>query len=193
MTDWVPRAFGYNSGSGILRRRERRGIDFSWPPGSSMRKLRLFWLLAPAERWLTMEALLLPVAISMGFALLGVPRTQAWARRWALPGKRRSVTANPGTAIEMTCRAQRRVMRTTGVRGPCLVRSLTLWTMLLHSGIEAHLRVGFRKRDGKVQGHAWVEYNEHPINEVASETSTFAVYDEPVCFDLWRRQKARTL
>lgn len=155
-----------------------------------MRKLRLFWLLAPAERWLTMEALLLPIAMSMGFRLFGVARTQAWARRWALRGKKRS---EPGTEIEMACRAQRRVVRATGVAGPCLIRSLTLWAMLLRGGVEAHLRVGFRKRGGKVEGHAWVEYNEDPINEVASETRTFAVYDEPVCFDLWRKQNARTL
>src|SRR5665213_3433501 len=127
---------------------------------SSFRKLRLFWLLAPEERWLTIKALVLPIAISVGFTLFGVSRTQGWARRWALAGKRRSVPGNAGIEIEMACRAQGRVRRTTGVRGPCLVRSLTLWAMLLRGGLEVNVRVGFRKRDGKVEGHAWVEYNE---------------------------------
>jgi hypothetical protein len=158
-----------------------------------MRRLRLFWLLAPAERWLTMEALLLPIAMSAGFTLFGVSRTQGWARRWALMGKRRFVSGSARVEVEMACRAQRRVMRATGVRGPCLIRSLTLWAMLLRCGLEANLRVGFRKRAGIVEGHAWVEYDKAPINEVESETGTFSVYEEPVCFDLWRKQSARTL
>jgi hypothetical protein len=158
-----------------------------------MRKLRLFLLLAPVERRLAMEALLLPIAISTGFTLFGVSRTQAWARRWALIGKRRSAPGDPAIEVEMACRAQRRVMRATGVRGPCLVRSLTLWAMLQRGGIEANLRVGFRKRSGKWEGHAWLEHNESPINEVGSETRTFTVYEEPVCCDLWRKQRGQII
>ena len=52
-----------------------------------------------------------------------------------------------------------------------------------------NLRVGFRKRDGKFEGHAWVEYQDLPINEDPSEARTFVVHEQPVCFDLWRTQK----
>ena len=155
-------------------------------------KLRVFRLLARAERWLTIEALLLPIAIPLGFHLFGVPRTQAWVRRWALVRKRRSTPSNATIDIRMACRAQRRVARATGFRGPCLVRSLTLWAMLLRRGLEVNLRVGFRKRAGKIEGHAWVEHGEVPINEAESETRTFVVYEQPVCFDLWLRQSARS-
>jgi len=82
------------------------------------------------------------------------------------------------------------VARATGFLGSCLVRSMTLWAMLLRRGIEANLRVGFRKRDGQIQGHAWVEHDAVPINESESETSTFVVYEQPAYFDLWRRQSA---
>jgi Transglutaminase-like superfamily len=152
-----------------------------------MRRLRRFLALSTAEQWRTIEALLLPFAIGAGFRIVGVPRTQAWLRQLALTRKSRTNTADPEAGIRIACRAQGRVFRTTGVRGPCLVRSLTLWTMLARSGIEASLRVGFRKRDGKFEGHAWVEHAGIPINEDPDEASTFTAYDEPVSFDLLRK------
>ncbi len=63
--------------------------------------------------------------------------------------------------------------------------------MLLRRGIETDLRIGFRKRSGKVEGHAWLEYNQQPINEAESEISTYAIYDRQVNFDVWLRQKGR--
>lgn len=75
----------------------------------------------------------------------------------------------------------------TGILGPCLVRSLTLWAILTRLGVEVSLRVGFRKREGKFEGHAWVEYNESPLNETESEAKTYVVSEQPACFDLWSK------
>jgi hypothetical protein len=99
------------------------------------------------------------------------------------------VTQNTESDIRMARRAQQRVKRATGILGPCLVRSLTLWAMLLRRGHPVNLRVGFRKRAGEIEGHAWVEYDNIPINEDTAEAGTFVVYDQPVCFDMWRTQK----
>jgi hypothetical protein len=140
------------------------------------------------ERRITIEALLLPIAVSWGFHLVGVPRTQAWLRRWTAQRKRHSEVAT-GDVVAMAGRAQRRISRTTGILGPCLIRSLTLWTILTRRGVEVNLRVGFRKRDGKFEGHAWVERNESPLNETESEAKTYIVSEQPACFDLWRKQE----
>ena len=70
------------------------------------------------------------------------------------------------------------------------MRSLTLWTMLRRRGIPVDLRVGFRKRAGKIEGHAWVEYQGRPINEKKDEALTFVATAEPACFDFWRRRGA---
>jgi hypothetical protein len=153
-----------------------------------MRRFRLFLLMSPVERRITIEAVLLPVAVSSGFRLVGVPRTQAWVRRWTLRRKTRPEVAT-GDVIGMACRAQRRVSRTAGILGPCLVRSLTLWAILTRRGVEVSLRVGFRKRDGKFEGHAWVEHDQSPINENESEARTYTVSEQPACFDLWRKQE----
>ena len=153
-----------------------------------MRRFRLFLQMSPVERRITIEALLLPVVIPLGFNLVGVPRTQAWLRRWTLRRKTRCEVAT-GELPGMACRAQRRVSRATGILGPCLVRSLTLWAILSRRGVEVSLRVGFRKRDGKFEGHAWVEHDHSPLNENESEARTYTVSEQPACFDLWRKQR----
>jgi hypothetical protein len=84
-------------------------------------------------------------------------------------------------------RIQQMVWRSTGIGGNCLVGSLTLWTLLLRRGLSADLRVGFRKHNGKIQGHAWVEFDDQPINEAIEKARTFVAYDRPASFDLWRQ------
>lgn len=151
-----------------------------------MRKLRRFWSLAKLERWLTIEALVLPIGIGASFRLIGVPRTQAWVSRRARTKGREP--ADSEEIIRMAKRAQARVRRTTGIAGPCLVRSLTLWALLSRRGIATDLRVGFRRRDGRIEGHAWVEHASIPLNETASEVGTYSISDQPVRFDRWLRQ-----
>jgi hypothetical protein len=152
-----------------------------------LRKLHTFWSLSAADRLRLVEALALPICISLGFRVLGVPRTQGLLRRWALGGPAKTVAADYELEIRQARRAQRIVQRTTGIAGKCLVRSLTLWTILLRRGLSTSLRVGFRKRGGMIEGHAWVEHEDTPINEDIGETRTFVPYEQPVTFDLWRR------
>ncbi len=132
-----------------------------------------------------LEALLLPGFIWLSFRGIGVPRTQSLLRRWAGVGRARQLA--PGAVIHRAFRAQRIVKRNTGIGGNCLVRSLTLWTMLLRRGVPADLRVGFRRRDGAIQGHAWLEHGGAPVNEALSEARSYVPYDKPVTFDLWRQ------
>jgi hypothetical protein len=156
-----------------------------------IRKLKLFWSLEPANRRMLLEALVLPGFIWLSFRTIGVPRTQALLRRWAGSGAVNRM-ADGLTAIRQARRAQRIIQRNTGIAGPCLVRSLTLWSMLLRRGVTTDLRVGFRRRDGAMQGHAWLEYADAPINEALNEARSYVPYDQPVTFDLWRKIR-RTL
>ena len=130
------------------------------------------------------EALLLPISISVGSRVLGVPRVQALLRHWAAGGNPATVSAID--LIRNARRAQRIAKRLTGIGGHCLARSLTLWAILLRRGLSTNLRVGFRKRDGKIEGHAWLEYESAPINEKVSETITYEPYDRPISFDYLR-------
>jgi hypothetical protein len=40
----------------------------------------------------------------------------------------------------------------------CLPESLTVWGLLRRQGMDARLRLGVREQDGRLDGHAWVEY-----------------------------------
>ena len=58
-----------------------------------------------------------------------------------------------------------------------------MWGILLRFGIATDLRVGMRKRNGLVEGHAWLEYQGVPINESGELIETYDVYPDPVSFD----------
>jgi hypothetical protein len=152
-----------------------------------IRQLKIFRSLDPADRRMLLEALLLPGFIWLSFRGIGVPRTQSLLRRWAGAGRARQLAA--GAAIRRASRAQGIVKRNAGIGGNCLVRSLTLWTMLLRRGVPTDLRVGFRRRDSEIQGHAWLEYAHAPINEALAEALSYVPYDEPISFDLWRQMR----
>ena len=157
------------------------------------RKLHAFRTFTAAERLILIEALALPLCISLSFRLLGVPRTQALLRRWASGGNKEAPPVDSEHEIRIARRAQRVVKRTTGVDGTCLVRSLTLWALLLRRGLSTELRVGFRKREGVIEGHAWLEYRDAPVNDDRSETQTFIPYEQAVSFDSWRQIKRSKL
>jgi hypothetical protein len=37
------------------------------------------------------------------------------------------------------------------------------------------LQVGYRKREGRIEGHAWLEFEGHPINEQPSVIETYTL------------------
>ncbi len=151
-----------------------------------IRKLQLFCSLDSADRRVLLEALVLPGFIWLSFHTVGVPRTQALLRRWAGAGRANPISVSLAT-IHQARRAQQIVKRNTGIAGNCLVRSLTLWAMLLRRGVPTDLRVGFRKREGRIEGHSWLEYAGAPVNEVLSEARSYVPYEKPITFDLWRQ------
>jgi hypothetical protein len=67
------------------------------------------------------------------------------------------------------------VKRATGIEGTCLSRSFALWTLLRQRGIETQLQIGYRKQDGRFEGHAWLEYQGNPINEAPAVVSTYTL------------------
>jgi hypothetical protein len=130
------------------------------------------------------EALLLPISISIGARAVGVPRVQATLRRWAVHTK--PARSSAADLIRDARRAQRIAKMLTGIGGNCLVRSLTLWAILLRRGLSTDLRIGFRKRDDRIEGHAWLEHEGTPINEAISETLTYQPSDRPMNYDYLR-------
>jgi Transglutaminase-like superfamily len=144
-----------------------------------------FCSLDPGARTLIVEATLLPLLISFGFRTFGVPRTQAFVRRWTSMKTAGSESIGP-SVVRQAMLAQIQVKRTCGLGGTCLVRSFTLWALLLRRGVPAVVQVGFRKRDGKIEGHAWVEISGQAVNETPESVKTYQAPKEPIAFDQWR-------
>jgi hypothetical protein len=129
------------------------------------------------------QAVFLPMAVAAGFRIAGVRRTQRWLRRWARKRKTATAGFDAAAVILSARRAQRMAARNAGIGGTCLVRSLTLWAMLLRRGVDSELRVGVRKKEGKLEAHAWVEYGGVPLNESWDNVGTYSVYEKPLAFD----------
>jgi hypothetical protein len=51
------------------------------------------------------------------------------------------------------------------VSNTCLHRSLTLWWLLGRRGFASDFVLGARKRDGRLEAHAWVEHQGAAIND----------------------------
>jgi hypothetical protein len=155
--------------------------------------LRRFYRLDRATQSLIFEALALSAFIAVAFRMVGVPQTQAWLRRWSgvwLKSAPHRISGEQIPAFILSARrAQNRVKRATGLGGMCLARSLTLWTLLRRRGIETDLRVGYRKGDGKIEGHAWLEYEGTPVNDKPEVTGTYTVTAGAFAFDNWRQVK----
>jgi hypothetical protein len=123
--------------------------------------------------------------IPVGFSVFGVPRTQAALRRVSEDRKRPMTPDEARNLIRIALRALVMVRRATGIAGTCLSRSLALWTLLRRRGLETELVIGYRRNNGKIEGHAWLEFEGIPINEEAAIIATYTVATEPKAFDQW--------
>lgn len=66
----------------------------------------------------------------------------------------------------------------------CLAKGLAVYALLVRRGLDATLVIGARKRDGRLEAHAWPEHLGRPLT-AASELPEY----EPVL--RWRRDQAR--
>ena len=87
---------------------------------------------------------------------------------WATPVTRSTPGAD--AAIAGVVRLQR--MRGQS-RGDCLENALVLYRELSRSGWDPVLVVGFRRRAGRTEGHAWVEIAGRAVAEANPELGAF--------------------
>jgi hypothetical protein len=150
---------------------------------TTLRKARAFRSQGSEGRRAILEVALVSTLVSAGFRLLGVARTQSLLRRWATATSVQRRQRLPEVHILSVRRAQGIVWRNLGTKGTCLTRSLTLWALLLRRGVETNLRVGFRKSEGKLEGHAWVEHHGIALNEAPDVSRKYTAFTNPAAFD----------
>jgi hypothetical protein len=139
-------------------------------------KLAKFLALSGAEKWGFLSAVTLLPLFWLGLHIFGFTRFQAWLERAPL-GEQQSLPvaglSDIGTLVNRAARC---------VPGPvtCLTRSLLLRWLLRRRGIVSELRIGVQLAQGKLDAHAWVEYEGIPINDVQDVAQRFAVFNEPL-------------
>ncbi len=62
-------------------------------------------------------------------------------------------------------------------RSACLVRSMTLRSLLLRNQVNARLMLGTKRGTGGVVAHAWVEVDGTPINDAADIGTEYAGFE----------------
>ncbi len=143
------------------------------------RRLEQWRNLAPCDRHLFVQLLLLLPAIGATLRLLGFKRTRDLLRRFVPP----SAAFEPNDSIKIPFAAKRiaRLVGIAGRHGPyratCLRQSLALWYLLRRRRIPAQMCIGVRKENQKLQAHAWVEYRGTPLGQESLHYASFEGLD----------------
>ncbi len=131
-----------------------------------MRSLDRLRRLTGSEKRLLAVALAVTPLVAAGVAVFGLRRVHAAMARWPqsqsgrFPIERAALARARSVAGVVAIAAGR-----GAVRARCLARSLVLWWLLKHDGIETTLRVGVNRDGGRLRAHAWVEYLGRPLND----------------------------
>lgn len=140
---------------------------------------RRVWRLTWAERWLLVQALLLLPLTALTLRVVGFRRWQALLTR--LVPVRCVPLSEDAAALIREGRATARLVDAAARHGPycatCLPRSLTLWLLLRRRGIDSCLRIGVRKKAGRLEAHAWVELQGLALNDDSGVRERFAAFD----------------
>lgn len=91
---------------------------------------------------------------------LPVRRVQALLERLSRSAGREISSARLARLVDTAARCYPRPMS-------CLPRSLVLEALLRRHGVEADLRIGVRRENGKLRAHAWIEDAGQPVGEPA--------------------------
>lgn len=142
------------------------------------RKLGRLRALAPEERRALVQGWVLLAGLQVGLRILPFKRLMRLLRadglRAAARGPRPERLA---FLVEVAARYQ-------WPAPTCLVKSLAVYALLVRRGLDAGLVISARKKDGRVDAHAWPEHMGRPLTDAAAGPGY-----EPLM--RWRRDQAR--
>ena len=137
-------------------------------------KLAKFLALSGAEKWGFLSAVTLLPLFWLGLHVFGFARFQAWLERAPL-GEQKSL---PVAALSDLGTLVNRAAHYAPGPVTCLTRSLLLRWLLRRHGTASELRIGVQLVQGKLDAHAWVEYEGIPINDAQDVAQHFAAFNE---------------
>jgi len=138
-------------------------------------RARVFAALSAAERAQVFEAGSLIIGLGLRLRASGFRAAQAWGQ--ARAGRRATTPADSRLISRQVVHAVDRAARALPGSPNCLVRSLTVWTMLAARGVASDLRFGARRQAGQTEAHAWVEVDGRVINDSPDVGERFPVLE----------------
>jgi hypothetical protein len=140
--------------------------------------LQRFSKLDREARGLFLRGVVLLPLIAVSVRVRGFIGTQAALERLLPVRNDRARPANVDTSnsVSRTARMIRAAARYGMVRSTCLEKSLALWCLLRRQGIASSVRIGTRKSAGRLEAHAWVEFEGRALNEPAELREHYAVF-----------------
>jgi hypothetical protein len=119
-----------------------------------------------SERWFALRCLFLLQAVALGVRALGYNRVSRWIEQHSQgvpqpnlsPDDQAEAAAWIGALVGI---ANRRIKF---LQVTCLPESLTVWWLLRRRGLPAQIKMGVRRLDGKLDGHAWVMFQDRVVS-----------------------------
>lgn len=144
--------------------------------------LNKFRRLPLRERWLLVQSLVLLPFTALAMKVFGFRRCVNLLRRLT-PQPETGVGAEPQADVSRA-RAHARLVGIAArhglVRATCLSRALTLWWLLRRQGIASDLRIGVRKKEGRLEAHAWLEHHGVVLNDSPEVHEEYAAFERVI-------------
>lgn len=139
----------------------------------SIKRLRKFWLLDPADRTLLLLAWVGLSVIRLGLLCLSFRTLRRWLTK-LLQLQLHFYAPKPATTVHQIVWAVETASRVQIGGTKCLARALITQYLLMQHGYSAHLRIGVAKSSiGQLEAHAWVEYQGEVVIGALQQLSSF--------------------
>ncbi|MEO1428197.1 MAG: lasso peptide biosynthesis B2 protein [Cyanobacteria bacterium J06632_19] len=145
-----------------------------------IRKSRKIWRLDRNSQWLLLQALLLLPLVAISLKFWGLKRTQTGLARLLPSAKNQVENSLRHSQIIKTIAMVRLAARYYQPWANCLKKSLVLWGLLRHQGIESELRIGVQREAIKFEAHAWVECEGFVLNDTPDVRDRYAMFESPI-------------
>ena len=143
-----------------------------------------FWSLSAHSRSLVVEAAVALTATWIGLRVAGYRRWRRILDKLAPETIERTCAGDPvalGSA-QAIARFEQSAARHLFLRTNCLEQALVLCWLLRRRGIEAEMRMGARKDDGRFEAHAWVEFGGTVLNDALGQHRHFTRFEGTVIY-----------
>jgi hypothetical protein len=138
--------------------------------------------LSRPERSVCIQAFFLLPLFALSLRLFGIRRLHALLGSFV---PENSPPLQNESRILLFAHSIARMVQVAGNRFPfrvtnCLTQSIAVWWFLSRRGIECDLHIGVRKEADELKAHAWVEFQEHVLNDLFDTCDQFSPFHRAI-------------